>query len=215
MSMGELYSKGGNGRVYRRSEYERYIFPEADLVKTVEFWRRADNSSQLELVVESYLLEYQVARAMLPKNVIEVLGAATDGTNGMRIYSKEADVPVEHAVFTAHSWTTPDGDKWFNCDCEKCNTHKGFHYERDLEGMSWSIIRKARERGIGLPEEDKTDYCLSETEIIFFEVGRIDPDTLLRFLSEHPDEFPQEGELMDWIERYRYLVENHPEIFRF
>lgn len=169
----EFFSTGSRGSkisVYRTTERERALYQGADLV-------RVENQT-LRSHRELYF-SFRIADALFPGVFIHVT-AALANDNDIEIYSKMAEVPSQHAKFSAHMLFDSERDiqKESRCVCPDCMEHREYHKKHGLKDIALDLAKRMEGVGVHAPvgedDDDPSDYCLGPQGLIFFEVS-VDP----------------------------------------
>lgn len=185
--MKEKFSNGRNGEVFFISEQERILYPHADFSKEQKY-------NELFLF-KLIFYQHKIARLLFPANFIEVIGTSEPDGETTYVFSKEAKVNPQHATFSSHK------NEHFLCG--ECESHKEFHSRilNDAQNLGHSLHKK----GINVPYLDETDYCISNGNIVFFEIESIDTTRLRRHLSKQGTLRPEIQQARNLLERYQNL----------
>lgn len=221
------FSHGFHASVLPVSEQEKILFPNADLV------RIDHSSSPITFLQRCYI--HNITHNLFPSNFIQVVGATrgskvnnspyqdlfkniTDKTFGLeyRIYSKMADLPQDHAVFSSHMELNENSDeenlpKVSVCSCKNCKAHRQFHNSYSLNQRALNFVRFTREYGIE-PELDPSDYCLTPKGIVFFEIAYIFPDKIRESILriKHPTQSQKAA--LKLVDRYEQIKNRVPSV---
>jgi hypothetical protein len=197
--MAEIYSSGACSEVYKLTDSEKRLFPEADLVKIVDdkdrFW------------FARLFYRHKIAHLLFPDNFIDVVGATVNPQGPdlseeikifdksyfsavdreHRLYSKLAKVDPEHATYSNHMRLVANNSGVFKksiCPCSVCESHREVHEKMHMEEKAMHFGRNLSSIGLGLPWDDPSDYCLSGENIIFFEIDHFEEKVLLKHLTD-------------------------------
>ncbi len=170
----KILSKGYHARVRHLNDEEKRLFPEAEIV-------RETTTTDVAWAVRNFW-RHRLVHLFHPDMFINVVGAShtklpedPSEVNDlvkfpqsylMKLFSKQARVPEDHLTFAAH---TPS-DKISLCDCSVCVRHRKFHGVHDLRFEAKKKNDQLQNVGISVPWLDETDYCLSESGLLFFEI---------------------------------------------
>src|SRR5581483_6823269 len=141
----ELFSRGGEARVFSVSPEEKEKYPSADLVR-----------EQREVFSEraTYRL-YTIAHALFPNNFIHMVGyehgRGRYGSDTGRYFSEKAPVPDAHAVFSLHSFAMEFVQKIPGDSCASCQEHREFHKEEQLEHLAAQTAKTIQQAGLFVP----------------------------------------------------------------
>jgi len=208
--MSEFFSNGGRGEVYRISTENALRFPHADLHKI-------DRTPWQWHPFSVNFYAYKIANVLFPDNVISIHGYSQKrGVVG--IFSSLADVPAEHALYSAHMVANPNSyfgaaRKKLGCDCESCKKHHDFH--KDLLAAASRLEHETtKAAGITLPFSDWSDYCLANSgHILFFEIEALDLGVLEAYLHGENPNSPRIQQATSFLTRLKSLAKPDPEIY--
>lgn len=212
----EKYSRGGHAEVFRINLNEGIWYPNADLV-------RVENSDH-PLIFMTRFYAHRIASELFSSYFIQTYGARRTDVHvpifrmkyNHYLYSKLAQVPRDHAIFTAHvvfrslaeehDWTdTVIKDS--TCKCSACHRHRKFHKDNKLKDQASYMFTRFADIGI-IPDNDFTDYCLTDRgNLIFFEVDSIDINRLRPFLESIKDPNQRQRHALRMLNRYQELCE--------
>lgn len=214
----EKYSSGCYANVYKISDVEKWEFPLADL-------ERVDKTSDEHMFASLYY-EHKIASLLFPGHFIDVVASTiardepfapelrvgkiklqipTERT--YTLFSRQADVPKEHAVFSSHMTLDGDDDgmeKVSVCPCSQCSLHRRFHYYNSLKDLAETFAKQTSMAGVEIPNDDMSDYCLGRNGIIFFEINRLDTDKAKAFINTTSDSNIRRT-ATDYLHRYEKL----------
>lgn len=177
--------------VHTVTDAQRLRFPSADLVR----YERSTNPFFYKLL----FYKHRIARLLYPDQFIEVVGAVTEARPGGEdsfakdhlVFSRKAPVPDEHATFAAHMEIDDDGPKRLKkslCKCSVCVSHRRFHRDHDISMKAFDASSEFWRRGITVPWDDDSDYCMTDKEkILFFEIDGMDYRVLQNNIDDVDD----------------------------
>lgn len=199
--MKERYSSGFYGELFLVSTEQRLLFPHADLAREENLMDR--------FWFARLFYAHKIASLLFPDNFIEVVGSQNKFVRDdnppqfkMTLLSKTAEVNPDHATFSDHVVT---GAKFGMlrkvqiCKCGACIRHRKFHRDNNLKAKAGVEEIKMEKVGIRVPQ-DKTDYCLGQNGIVFFEMDGFDRKTLRRYLEGLAS--PNEHAALRLLDRY-------------
>ena len=207
----EKYSGGHVASVYTLSEKDKLRFPRADLV-------REDSVADFSWFARLYYKQ-KIASLLYPDNFIEVVGAGveplvpvgrrqSERIQKHNLFSKQAAVKIDHAVFSSHLRLTTKGGKLYKestCPCAHCVQHTQEHLTQNME----TIARKASElispSGIVPSADDPSDYCITDRGIIFFELQSFDPNQIKKTINSSETTAPAQQTALSLLDRYLVL----------
>lgn len=193
----ELFSKGMHAKVHPIAEQEKILFPQADLTR-LEFSDRPFHHKLL-------FYKHRIAQLLYPDQFIEVVGAMAkakpDCGNAFvkdhLLFSKKAHVPAEHAIFAAHMEIDERGPRRLKrsmCACSVCDSHRKFHRDHDIAMKAFVDSSEFHRRGITVPWDDVSDYCMSyKGKILFFEIEGLDYRVLQNNVDDVEDPLVRES----------------------
>lgn len=221
--MRERYSSGLYGEIFPVSSEQKLLFPQADLVREEELMDR--------FWFARLFYVHKIASLLFPGRFIEVVGAqnkvAHEGAPAdefspadlarykLILLSKEANVNPDHAVFSNHyTQDAKFGRVWKlqMCKCERCIRHRRFHRHNDLKSKARAWERRMRRVGIFVSPRDKTDYCLDDNGIVFFELDNLDRRILRKFLNGRIKFTQNEQTAIQLLDRYDKSIEDSKRI---
>lgn len=224
----DLFTHGGNSEIYRVNPTEKRVYPRADLVRLASnygdemYGLRTFCSMRLGglLYPQNFIgvEAYRPKRIDQKKNPLQNLlmaiaenltSANLDAVWGNRsaIYSRLANVPPAHAVYTRHvKRREPD-------NCATCREHELFHKEHHLAKRAAGFAKQTAAAGITIPAGDITDYCLdpATNQPVFFEVDRIDPDIMEAYLLKKQKDkkmIANEQVALNYLHKCRFLFDS-------
>jgi hypothetical protein len=189
------YSSGFHAKVFNVSPEQKFLFPQADLVRVEScddpFWFQRLHK------------RYKIAELLFPEHFIEVVGSQiippepvigqSEGFDGRMttyherrdqlLYSKLAPVDTNHAVYASHIILNKGRFKESVCTCVTCKDHRHFHKRHDLARKAERFNDRIKHCGIKVPDCDPSDYCLGPNGIIFFETEELDRHILRSYLE--------------------------------
>ncbi len=214
----EKYSNGIHANVYKLSERsDKWAYPFADLARVD---RTYDRSYSARLYYE-----HKIASLLFPGHFIDVVATKvvphgepffTDlrigktvlkipGERTYTLFSKQADVPERHAVYSSHMIVDhDDGERLVKesvCTCSQCDQHRKFHYSHVLKDLAEAFAKQTDKAGIKIPSSDPSDYCLGRSGIIFFEIDNLDTKKLREFLAVTNNK-DMEEKAIHYLKRY-------------
>lgn len=214
------FSHGFRSKVYLATREQRKLFPTAQLVKE-------DVARERSWFARAYY-QHKICKLLFPANFIEVSGSQVDPPDEWdieeykfdgklisrtyvprihMIYSKQAELLDDHAKFSAHMTKASAGiGKASVCDCEDCYHHRDFHRELHLKDQAKKLSEQAVKIGIGLPDDDPSDYCLTENGIIFFEIDMIVVPELREYLLSLREPSFDQRYALRLLNRYEALL---------
>lgn len=214
----QKFSKGENASVYRTSAWDNLRFPQADLRRhaTVDdpHW------------FQRHFYYLKIAHLLFPEHIIDVTGVTgspkeevsyTDIHNpphrihtkrSYNLYSKEANVPSEHAIFSRNvtKKLSEEGGVTIIFQATKdrniaikhnAKYHTGATYLKALE-----IAAKMSTVGIDVPCDDPTDYCISDSgDVVFFEVDGFNTKQVMNYLESRSNPMSHEKRALHLLKR--------------
>jgi len=218
--MAEIYSSGACSEVYKLTNSEKKLFPEADLVKI--------DTDKDRFWFARLFYRHKIAHLLFPNNFIDVVGATVDPhgpdlfdehklfdkpyfsavDREHRLYSKLAKVDPEHATYSNHmKLVTKNGGvfKKSICPCSICSGHREVHETRYMEEKAKHLAANLSPIGLGVPWNDPSDYCLSGNDIIFFEIDHFEEKVLLKHLTSVDNPTSEQIASIKLLNRYGEL----------
>jgi hypothetical protein len=195
----QLYSRGSHAQVFTLGETDQLHHPDADLVRV-----EASNDSNS---AQERFLTHSIANLILPQFSTPVGYETTDlaavsnlGVDrrsflshlGRRIgltaryrhevFFKKANIPEEHATYSAHLIANHRNEKIDNCTCQNCVYHRGYHADLDLFTKQKILQFQMNDCGIFFRTEpdDPGDYCgdRETQEVVAMDIEGFDPSKL-------------------------------------
>lgn len=215
------YSKGFQARVYQVDQSHHLGFPHADLY-------RIESTRDRTYFVRLFL-KHKIASLLFPNNFITVVGSQSDRPTtdlqteqialpnimsgqrflerGISLFSCLASVPKDHSVFAAHFKLSDkvSRGKSSSCRCEVCVRHNRFHKSTEIYRIANQLGSRAARIGIYLPDEDSSDFCLINGEVIFFEIESINPHMIWKYLINITNPTDNEQSALRLLDRYEIL----------
>lgn len=210
------YSHGGHASVFRLGSHEQVWIPRANLVRV--------ENTDFPLAFKQRFYAHRIASILFPDYFIDVHGARREEVHwplfrmkfNNSLYSTEAAVPKEHAIFAKHTtfnaeseeldWTVHI-EKVSTCKCTNCKNHRQFHKDQKLQEQARYMFRCFADKGI-IPDNDLTDYCITEKgNILFFEVDFINANLLRPFLESIKNPNQRQKHALRILNRYQKLCQ--------
>lgn len=192
----DIYSKGFHASVRNLTPAEKALFPKAELVREEERCTDAYWSARL-------FYRHRLATVLSPGNFIHIVAATSTEAKpaytcevigqdvimpaeyNIQLYSKKANVPDEHAIYSLHMSDKGGMGKRSMCDCTVCKDHRIFHAVEDMERLAYDENEVLRKKGITVPWHDPTDYCYTyENKLVFFEIESLDVPVIEASIKE-------------------------------